>query len=338
VLAGIKLTAEPWDVGPGGYQLGHFPIGWSEWNDRFRDSTRSFWLGHPQRLGDFALRLTGSSDLYNRPGKGPYASVNYVTCHDGFTLRDLVSYSRKHNEANSESNGDGHSHNLSKNFGVEGDTEDAYINTRRTRARRNLFASTVIAHGLPMILGGDELSHTQQGNNNAYPQDNEVTWYHWMLSEQQQTFLSFTRHVISLRARYPGLRRPAFVVPEMPVPQASRDVAWRDANGVELSPQDWERDTPRTLQLLISDEAGENAAEQGPALLVLINADERDWEFVIPAPYGSPEGCWVVELDTGAPTGQVERCLIPQRPERVAGETLILARADVFDRLDQSLI
>jgi glycogen operon protein len=326
VLAGVKLIAEPWDVGPAGYQLSHFPAGWSEWNDRFRDSARSFWLGHQQQLGDFALRFTGSADLFDRPGRGPYASVNYVTCHDGFTLADLVSYNQKHNEDNLESNGDGNDHNLSRNFGVEGASSDPQIEERRARSRRNLLATTILAHGLPMILGGDELTRTQRGNNNAYPQDNPVSWYRWALSEPDRDFLEFAKRLIALRRQYRVLRWPAYVAKEMPVPQVAQHVAWHDADGRELTPHDWERQAPRTLQLTLSEPALDGVQNGDPPLLILFNADERSWEFTVPPGAGSAVSEWIVDLDTNHPRGCSGIRFSSGQRLSVEGESLLLAR------------
>jgi isoamylase len=334
VLACVKLIAEPWDVGHGGYQLGHFPVGWSEWNDRFRDATRSFWLGHPVRLGEFALRMTGSADVFDRPGRGPTSGVNFVTCHDGFTLLDLVSYNRKHNEANHESNGDGHNHNLSKNFGIEGPSRDPRIRNHRDRARRNLLATALISHGVPMILGGDELSRSQQGNNNAYPQDNEVSWYHWALSEAEADFLEFTSHLVALRKSCAALRRETFESRELPVPHVLNEVAWRDANGQQLNPQDWERDAPRTLQLVVNHLAEGMSPEPEQSLLVLINADDQDLEFIAPHPSGQHSDGWTVELDTSDARGRSSQTIVPGRPFTMPGATLILARGEASQTSD----
>jgi isoamylase len=326
VLQGVKLIAEPWDVGTNGYQLGHFPVGWSEWNDRFRDTIRSFWLGHHVRLGDVALRLAGSADLFDRPGKGPFASVNLVTAHDGFALTDLVSYSHKHNEANGEANGDGHNHNLSRNFGVEGPTTDQHINARRHRARRNLLATTLLSHGVPMVLGGDELSRTQRGNNNAYPQDNDITWFDWTLDADRSDFLEFTRRLVRLRREHPALRRRTFLDAESPVVHAPDEISWRDADGHELSPHEWDRDAPRTLQLLMCAASTDAEDESVCSLLLLLNADPEPTRFAVMVNRADPTTSWQIVLDTARPTGEPGRgeSVVPGQSLLVQGESLVL--------------
>ena len=211
VLSQVKLIAEPWDVGEGGYQVGNFPVLWAEWNGKYRDAVRSFWKGDEGKIGEVAYRLTGSPDLYQHDGKRPYASINFVTAHDGFTLNDLVSYNEKHNEANGEKNHDGDNNNLSWNHGVEGPTEDPKINALRDRQRRNFLTTLLLSQGVPMLLGGDEFGRTQNGNNNAYCQDNEISWLHWETwDEKQKALFEFTRRLIQLRHQHPVFRRPKF--------------------------------------------------------------------------------------------------------------------------------
>ncbi|MBX3069880.1 MAG: glycogen debranching protein GlgX [Thermomicrobiales bacterium] len=322
VLASKKMIAEPWDIGPDGYQVGHFPVGWSEWNDRFRDAMRSFWLGHPVALGEFALRMTGSADLYADRNRGPLASINYVTCHDGFALADLVSYDEKHNEANNEGNNDGHNHNLSRNFGIEGPTDDQAIGERRTRARRNLLACTLFAHGVPMILGGDELSRTQLGNNNAYPQDNQTTWFDWTATGQNREFEAFVAHAIRCRAALPQLRRATFRMGEQPVGHDDDPPAWHEPDGADVALQDWGRQAPRALQLRLSG----NGSGAGDVLL-LFNAGEDPVLFSLPP----CDGGWRPVLTTSSPNGQ------PAPPDAmpdsvtIDGESLmLLADRQVF--------
>src|SRR5205814_4679806 len=209
VISGVKLIAEPWDVGPGGYQVGNFPVLWAEWNGPYRDTMRDFWRGSGN-LGGFASRFTGSSDLYQADGRDPFASINFVTAHDGFTLRDLVSYNEKHNEANGEGNRDGHDHNLSYNYGIEGPTEDPAINAVRWRQMRNFLATLLLSQGVPMLVAGDETARTQGGNNNAWCQDNEISWLDWNLDEQRRDLLEFTRHLIQIFHSHPVLRRRKF--------------------------------------------------------------------------------------------------------------------------------
>jgi len=315
VLSTVKLIAEPWDVGPGGYQLGHFPDCWSEWNDRFRDSMRSFWLGHPQSVGEFALRMSGSNDLFGAPGRGPLASVNYVTCHDGFTLLDLVSFNEKHNEANLEANGDGHNHNLSTNFGVEGSTDDPHIEERRARARRNLMACTLLSHGVPMILGGDELSRSQRGNNNAYPQDNELTWFDWSAAGRDPDFEEFVRRAISIRAAIPSLRRSEYRRSELPAAGAGDVLAWKEPGGPDVQPHDWGRQSPRALQLHIPANGS-----GGADLVVLFNAEPHPVEFSL----GSDDHDWSILLDTSRPTGEPHSGSGPAPTISVEAESLLV--------------
>src|SRR5262249_39353110 len=210
VLSRVKLIAEPWDLGPGGYQVGNFPVGWTEWNGKYRDTVRRFWRGDSGQMADLAYRLTGSSDLYGATGRSPYASINFVPWHDGFTLRDLVSYEHKHNEANGEGNRDGSDANWSRNWGVEGETERVDLLRRRDRTMRNLIATLAFSQGVPMLSHGDEVGRTQRGNNNAYCQDNEITWVNWSLDPRTESLLAFTRDVFSLRRRHPVLRRRGF--------------------------------------------------------------------------------------------------------------------------------
>ncbi|MBV9234654.1 MAG: glycogen debranching protein GlgX, partial [Xanthobacteraceae bacterium] len=214
VLSSVKLITEPWDLGPGGYQVGRFPPGWAEWNDRYRDCVRSYWRGDESQLAELAMRLTGSADLFNRRGRKPWASVNFITAHDGFTLADLVSYNEKHNEANGEDNRDGHNDNHSNNYGAEGPTDDAGIRETRLRQQRNMLATLMLSQGTPMILGGDEFGRTQRGNNNAYCQDNEISWFDWNLGPDAEALIQFTRRLIGLRHAYPVLHRNRFVTGE----------------------------------------------------------------------------------------------------------------------------
>ena len=210
MLSQVKLIAEPWDLGEGGYQVGNFPVGWAEWNGKYRDTVRRFWKGDGGLIGEFAYRFSGSSDLYGTTGRQPYASVNFVVAHDGFTQNDLVSYNHKHNEANGEENRDGTDDNMSWNCGVEGPTDDPAISELRERQKRNFLATLLVSQGVPMISGGDELARTQRGNNNAYCQDNEISWFNWKLDKPARDLLDFTRSVIALRQAHPVLRRRRF--------------------------------------------------------------------------------------------------------------------------------
>jgi glycogen operon protein len=238
VLSRVKLIAEPWDVGPGGYQVGNFPWHWCEWNGRYRDTLRSYWRGEGHQIGDLATRVSGSSDFYARNGRKPYASINFVTSHDGYTLQDLVSYERKHNQANGEGNRDGDNHNLSTNCGVEGPTLDRTVNNRRESLKRGLLTTLFLSQGIPMLHGGDELGRTQAGNNNAYCQDNELSWYDWQLSKRQQSFLTFVKNLIHFRKDHPIFRRRTFLsghIEEI----GCKDVSWWHPEGRELTEGDW---------------------------------------------------------------------------------------------------
>ena len=241
VLSQVKLIAEPWDVGPGGYQVGSFPWQWAEWNGRYRDATRRFWRGDDGLTGEVATRIAGSSDLYERSGRRPFASINFVTAHDGFTLQDLVSYEKKHNEENQEGNQDGHDHNYSTNCGVEGPTDDPKVIECRERRKRSLMATLLLSQGVPMILGGDELSHTQRGNNNPYCQDNEITWYDWDLDEREQEFLEFVQKLTKFRKEHPSFRRRHFLSPA-DEENGTGDVLWWHPDGREMRQEDWHDD------------------------------------------------------------------------------------------------
>ena len=296
----VKLIAEPWDLGHGGYQVGNFPHGWAEWNDRYRDRMRSYWKGDGGVIGDVAQRLTGSQDLYGWSGKRPHASINFVTAHDGFTLHDLVSYNEKHNEANGENNQDGHNNNLSWNCGVEGPTDDPVIVSLRERQKRNLLATLLLSQGVPMLLAGDERGHTQQGNNNAYCQDNELSWLDWTPAPEREALISFVQRLISLRLAHPSFRRRNFFAGRPLREGAIKDVTWLKPDGTEMRPQDWNDVNARCLGKLIS---GQGISEHGPRgqrlydddFLLLFNAHHDQIAFVLP-PAG--ESGWHLQLDT----------------------------------------
>ncbi len=326
VLRTVKLIAEPWDLGPDGYQLGGFPNNWSEWNDRIRNTTRSFWLGHSATLGEFALRLTGSSDIYDRPGRGPLSTINYVTCHDGFDLTDLVSYSQKHNEANGEDDRDGTNDNLGYNFGIEGPTDDPEILDARYRARRNLLGSLMLSHGVPMVLGGDELSMTQKGNNNAYCQDNETTWLDWSLDDRKGEFLAYVRHLIALRNAHPALRPWRYVESESPVPHEPGIVSWRDADNSELMPGDWGRQDPRVLMLTI-EPAPLLPHDQWETLLIMFNASNDETKFRLPKLIKRRKTEWQTVLDTARSDGKSDAVLIGGRDMLVSQCSILVATA-----------
>jgi isoamylase len=252
VLSRVKLIAEPWDLGSGGYQVGNFPVGWAEWNDKYRDTMRSYWKGDGGLIGEFAQRLTGSSDLYNRSSRKPYASINFVAAHDGFTLADVVSYNDKHNEANGEDNRDGHNHNLSWNCGAEGATDDAEVLELRARQQRNFIATLMLSQGVPMLLAGDEIGRSQRGNNNAYCQDNEISWLDWTPDAAKQSLLAFTQRLIALRAAHPVFRRRDFFQARPLMGSEVRDIVWLQPDGSEMSSEAWQQGHARALAVFLS--------------------------------------------------------------------------------------
>jgi glycogen operon protein len=300
VLNQVKLIAEPWDLGEGGYQVGNFPAGWAEWNDKYRDTMRAYWKGDGGQIGEFARRLTGSSDLYGRNGRRPYASINFVAAHDGFTLADLVSYNDKHNEANGEENRDGHDHNLSWNCGAEGPTEDPEVRRLRARQRRNLLATLFLSQGVPMLLAGDERGRTQLGNNNAYCQDNELSWLHWALDPEHEALLGFTRRLIALRRTHPVLRRRDFFQGRPLRGRDVKDIVWLKPDGTEMTDEEWDQHFARCLGVYLSGAGLTETDERGRPLadddfLLLFNAHHDAIPFTFPA-LGS--GGWRAVLDT----------------------------------------
>ena len=300
VLSQVKLIAEPWDCGPGGYQVGGFPPGWAEWNDRFRDTTRAFWRGDEGQQADFASRLMGSADLFDRRGRRPFASVNFITAHDGFTLYDLVAYNDKHNEANGEDNQDGHDHNLSSNYGAEGRTDDPDIQALRLRQIRNLLATLLLSQGTPMLLAGDELMRTQGGNNNAYCQDNEISWLDWNLDGDAHDMIEYLRRLIELRMHYPILRRGRFLSGEYNEEMGLKEVTWLAADGSEMDVERWEDPASCSFGLLLDGRAqpsGIRRVSDDRSLLILFNAHQEPLSFQLPeVPRGSG---WILRLDTG---------------------------------------
>ncbi len=295
VLARTKLIAEPWDIGGGGYQTGRFGPRWQEWNDQFRDTVRAWWLGHPCTRGQIARRLAGSNDLFQASGRSPLASINMVTAHDGFTLADLTTYVHKHNQANGEDNRDGHNHNLSANAGHEGPSDEPAILLRRTQWRRALLATLLCAQGTPQLLAGDELAHSQLGNNNAYCQDNLVTWLDWQSRDEALT--AFTAALVHLRQRYPGLRHPHWFHGESDAEDRVPDIAWRTADGARPDNRAWELPDGRLLCCVITVGEGDKPPRERLMLILLAGDDEAVVQL--------PEGPWRVMLDSGA--GQVAR-------------------------------
>jgi isoamylase len=299
VISQVKLIAEPWDLGPGGYQVGNFPPLWTEWNGKFRDTVRDYWRGEPHSLGEFAARMSGSSDLYEANGRAPYASINFVTAHDGFTLRDLVSYNEKHNEANGEGNQDGESHNRSWNSGVEGETTDPAVLQLRGRQQRNMLSTLLLSQGVPMVAHGDELGRTQRGNNNVYCQDNEISWVHW--DEVDEDLLAFTRTLLELRARHPVFRRRRFFTGEK-APNGLPDIGWLRSDGTEMDQEDWSSGSLRPLTIFLNGHGitepglrGENIVDD--SFLLLLNPGHEDAMITLPdGPFGEE---WQPLLDTG---------------------------------------
>ena len=321
VLNGVKLIAEPWDLGHGGYQVGNFPAGWSEWNDRYRDAVRRFWRGDEGMLGEMTRRLSGSEDFYGWSGRRPYASINFITAHDGFTLHDLVSYNDKHNEANGEDNRDGHSNNLSWNHGVEGPTDDAQIVALRERQKRNLLATLLLSQGVPMLLAGDPRGHSQGGNNNAYCQDNALSWVNWDDVDSERSLVDFVARLIALRRAHPSFRRRSFF---KGVPQdgdALKDVAWLRPDGAEMRQEDWHAPQARCIGMLVS---GHGIADPGPRgerqhdqdFLLLLNAQADALAFFLPA---IPGRLWQRLVDTALDEP------IVQEPHPLAGPDYPLA-------------
>jgi isoamylase len=303
VISQAKLIAEPWDIGEGGYQVGNFPPLWTEWNGKYRDTVRDFWRGEPSTLGEFASRITGSSDLYQGDGRHPIASINFVIAHDGFTLRDLVSYNDKHNDANGEGGADGESHNRSWNCGAEGPTDDPDVIALRARQQRNFMATLMFSQGVPMILHGDEMGRTQRGNNNVYCQDNELSWVDWNLDETQKELLGFTQRMMALRRDHPVFRRRRFFKGSAEEGGTSDvgDIAWFAPAGTTMNAHDWHNGYARAVavflngeRLLDPDKRGQRVVDD--SFLVVFNAHHEDIDFTIPpSGYGA---WWSVLLDT----------------------------------------
>jgi glycogen operon protein len=330
VIARAKLIAEPWDLGSGGYQVGNFPPGWTEWNDKYRDTMRAYWKGHGGLIGEFAQRLTGSSDLYNRSSRRPHASINFITAHDGFTLLDLVSYEHKHNEANGEGNRDGHNHNLSSNHGVEGPTDDPEILALRARQQRNFIATLLLSHGVPMLLAGDEIARTQQGNNNAYCQDNELSWLDWTLDDAKRSLLEFTRRLIALRAAHPVFRRRDFFQGRPLIGANVRDVLWLQPDGSEMTVEVWQHDQARALAVFLAGDGLNDVDVRGQPLrddsfVMLFNASDDTVRFTLPAALA--RGPAALLFDTAVANGTwQEHPFDSQSAYALSGRALALVR------------
>ena len=330
VLGQVKLIAEPWDVGEGGYQVGNFPPQWAEWNGKYRDCIRDHWAGAPHGVGELAYRLTGSSDLYEAAGRRPHASINFITAHDGFTMRDLVSYNEKHNDANNEDNRDGESNNRGWNCGVEGPTDDPEINTLRARQQRNLLTTLFVSQGVPMLLGGDEIGRTQQGNNNAYCQDNDLSWFDWENIDTE--LLEFTQDLIAFRKAHPSFRRRRFFQGRPIHGQDIADVEWYGADGNLMSDEDWDEGLAKALVMRLRgtaidiDRRGEQVDDD--SFLVVINAGTEPLAFVVPAQAEPARWEVVIDTETGSigPSGREAKAggeleLVPRSMMVLAGRT-----------------
>ena len=340
VLSSVRLVAEPWDCGPGGYQVGGFPPGWAEWNDRFRDTTRAFWKGDEGMAPDLAKRLTGSGDKFNRRGRRPWASVNFIAAHDGFTINDLVSYNVKHNEANGEDNQDGHSDNRSWNFGVEGPSGDAQIRQQRERQKRNLLATLLLSQGTPMILAGDEFGRTQQGNNNAYCQDNEISWLDWKgIDDEGRALTEFVRNLTTLRHRLPVLRRGRFLTGEYNPALEVTDTRWLSPAGTDLTQEQWDDATMRCFGLVIDGRAqasGIRRPASDATLLLVLNAHHDVVNFTLPE---IPDGdLWTCLLDTNMPVRDELPAFPAGAAYQVTGRSLLLFALDAASRATQRVL
>jgi glycogen operon protein len=347
LVSQVKLIAEPWDVGEGGYQVGMFPPLWTEWNGKYRDTVRDYWRGEPGQLPELASRLTGSSDLYETSGRRPVASVNFVTCHDGFTLADLVSYDRKHNEANGEHNRDGSDDNRSWNCGTEGPTDDAEINALRGRQVRNFLVTLFFSQGIPMLLAGDELGRTQQGNNNSYCQDNEISWVDWDAAAKHGDLIEFVAALSALRKAHPVFRRRRFFSGSAGGSgDGQRDIVWLSPSGTEMTSSDWNSGYAKALAVCVNGDAITEPGPRGERItdadfILLINAHSDAVTFSIPPGIGSPGASWQVIVDTGAPQPVASPAAAEPGPEpaaepRSAFGVEVAARAMVVLRSDRA--
>ena len=333
LISQVKLIAEPWDLGEGGYQVGNFPVGWAEWNGKYRDTVRRFWRGVGGQAAELAYRLTGSSDLYAMGGRQPHASINFVTAHDGFTLNDLVSYEKKRNEANGEGNRDGESHNESMNFGVEGPADDPAVRAAREQQKRNFLATLLLSQGVPMLLGGDEVGRSQRGNNNGYAQDNEISWFDWNLTNDDRALLAFTRSLIRIFRAHPVLRRRRFFQGRRIRGSTVKDLTWFGPDGREMTDEQWQASGVHTIGLRMAGDAIDEPGPRGErvvddTLLLILNADEVAHEFRLP---NKARDGWELMADTSRPDA-------PAGGQRfVGGSTYPLAaRSTVLLRLPQA--
>ena len=327
LLSQVKLIAEPWDVGEGGYQVGNFPVGWAEWNGKYRDCVRRFWRGDPGQVADLAYRISGSSDLYAASGRRTYATINFVTAHDGFTLNDLVSFERKHNEANGESNHDGSDQNFSSNWDVEGPTDSPRVRELRERMKRNLLATLIFSQGVRMLVGGDEMGRTQRGNNNAYCQDNEVSWVNWDLLPRDRQLLEFGRHALEIFRSNPVLRRRSFFTGRLIAAEGVKDVMWIRPDGGEMSDDDWADTGNQMLGMLVDGQATDELDERGrpiygDTLLLILNAGAKSRSFELPK--GDENGAWQEIINTARTEATTPHAHRKEQALSVAAHSLVL--------------
>jgi glycogen operon protein len=326
LLSTVKMIAEPWDCGPGGYQVGGFPPGWAEWNDKFRNTVRDFWRGEAP-ASELTRRICASGDLFNMQGRRPWATVNFVTAHDGFTLNDVVSYNEKHNEANGEENRDGSSDNRSWNCGAEGPSDDPNVYRLRERQIRNMLGTLMLSQGTPMLMAGDEFGRTQGGNNNAYCQDNEISWVNWDIKEKGQCLLTYAKKVIGLRRRYPILRRDRFVNGEYLEDLGVKDVTWINANGKEMEDEHWGDSGMRCFGMLLDGRAqptGIRALGKEATLLLVLNDHSDMVNFIMPACVGGET--WSLLVDTNEPCKSVDATLRTGQEYGVTAHSLLLLK------------
>ncbi|OLP18425.1 glycogen debranching enzyme GlgX [Leptolyngbya sp. 'hensonii'] len=331
VLADVKLIAEPWDVGDGGYQVGNFPVLWSEWNGKYRDTVRDFWRGEDSTLGEFAYRLTGSPDLYYQTnGRRPNASINFITAHDGFPLNDLVSYNDKHNEANGEDNRDGESHNRSWNCGVEGDTDDPQVLQLRSQQQRNFLATLMLSQGIPMLLGGDEMGRTQGGNNNAYCQDSEISWFNWQLSEENAELVNFCRELIDFRRQHPVFRRRKWFQGQAIHGSGVTDILWYNPDGGEMTQEQWDVGFAKSIAVFLNGDKIPSPGPQGQRIsddsfLICFNAHYELLEFSLPTEFRQVD--WSLVIDTKEPRFiQGEKLYTGEQTIPVTARSLVVLR------------
>ena len=328
VLSQVKLIAEPWDIGHGGYQVGNFPPGWAEWNGKYRDSIRDYWRGEHSMLGEFASRFTGSPDLYQDDNRRPTASINFITAHDGFTLHDLVTYSHKHNEANGEDNKDGEDHNRSSNYGTEGETTDPEINSLRSKQKRNLLATLFLSQGVPMLVAGDEMGRTQGGNNNAYCQDNEVSWIDWEGADLQ--LLEFSKKLTGIRKSHPAFCRRRWFQGQPIKGSGVTDIAWFLPEGYEMEDHNWDQDFAKSLAVFLNGKGIKSRDSHGRKIYddnfyVIFNAHHEGLDYKLPPEaYGAE---WRIALNTDYAGDQERRTYLPQERIHVAGRSLLILKA-----------